>query len=215
MMVTFPIFLKEYIFIGMLIAYLLGSIPFGVLVSRRFTHIDIRQHGSHNTGAINVMRVAGYFAGILTLIADTLKGAFPVALYLFYISKKVTSTSFDPILISLLIALCATAGHMFPLYSCLRKGGKGVATTFGGLSIISPVATGCALCIYLLVFWLFKKASLSSLIASVSLLFLFPFLKGIYTFPVVFILVILIFIRHRTNILRLFSDTEPNFKRQI
>ena len=212
--------LWAFTFFGMLIAYLLGSIPFGVLFSKWFKKKDLRQLGSHNIGTANAVRVAGYKVGLLTLVADILKGAIPVWLYSVYTAMTEAQIHIGAHLFLVhdigvfLIALSAILGHMFPVYFLFRGGGKGVATAFGSLAVISPLSIFYALFIYVTVFFSFKKASLASLSAVVSLLISFSILVGCFSFPFILLAVLLIFIRHRSNIVRLFLRIEKPFKRE-
>ena len=118
----------ELIFIGLLIlAYLFGSIPWGVILTRIFTPEDIRHKGSGNIGATNVTREVGVMPGILTLIGDILKGLLPVYLTLVIFD---TADRVGDIYVSA-VALAALLGHLYPVYLKFRGGGKGVATAAG------------------------------------------------------------------------------------
>ncbi|MBW1822582.1 MAG: glycerol-3-phosphate acyltransferase [Deltaproteobacteria bacterium] len=103
-------------------AYLMGSIPFGLVFTRTFTSVDIRQEGSKNIGATNVRRIAGTSIGLLTLAADVLKGVIPVflAMSMSYSSHLVYE------MFTCLTALCAFSGHLYPVYMKFKNGGKGV-----------------------------------------------------------------------------------------
>jgi len=116
-------------------AYLLGSIPSGILIARRFAAVDIRKEGSGNIGATNVMRLAGVLPGLLTLAADMLKGALPVIL------AQILTPAAEPncALYVSAVALAAVCGHMFPFHSGFR-GGKGVATWRPGSAAGYPSA---------------------------------------------------------------------------
>ncbi|MBS1242368.1 MAG: glycerol-3-phosphate acyltransferase [Nitrospirae bacterium] len=181
-------------------AYLVGAIPFGLLFGKALGGVDVRAVGSGNIGATNVLRVAGKKAAILTLVADCLKGLFPVLL---------AARLFSSELISVLSGVAAILGHNFPVY--LRfKGGKGVATSFGVVLAVAP-GTGLVCLIAwaaTAVFW--KYSSLSALIAFT----LYP----IVTFAVhgeskpqgflsLFVFG-MIYYRHRENIKRLIAGTE-------
>ena len=126
----------QYATVGLVIfAYLFGSIPFGLVLTRLFTSVDIRREGSGNIGATNVRRLAGTPLGILTLAGDVSKGALPV-----YLSQMVTASTIIPqeVYVSI-VALAAFLGHLYPLYLKLKSGGKGVATAAGGLAAILGV----------------------------------------------------------------------------
>ena len=116
-------------------AYFLGSIPFGLVLTRLFTSIDIRKTGSGNIGATNVRRMAGNLLGVLTLIGDVLKGALPVFLATALVRGEAGNI---PEMIIAFVATGAFIGHLFPVYLKFKTGGKGVATAFGCFLVISP-----------------------------------------------------------------------------
>jgi glycerol-3-phosphate acyltransferase PlsY len=128
---------SELLFGGLLLlAYLLGSIPWGLFLTRIFSGHDIRLKGSRNIGATNVMREAGALPGLLTLTGDFLKGAIPV--YLALLAFGSANGSADIFLAG--VALAAFLGHLYPLYLKFRDGGKGVATAAGCFAVVSPAA---------------------------------------------------------------------------
>jgi glycerol-3-phosphate acyltransferase PlsY len=188
-------------------AYLLGSIPWGLVLTRMFTSIDIRRQGSGNIGATNVRRLAGPVLGALTLVGDALKGAIPVwlALTLTGPGGDVRSESYIAV-----VAFCAFAGHLYPVYLKFKDGGKGVATAAGCFFIISPAAGIIVILVFIMfVCWL-DRISAGSLAAAAVL----PIAvweashSGIFTVCAVAI-TIFIYIRHKDNIKRLLSGTEP------
>jgi acyl phosphate:glycerol-3-phosphate acyltransferase len=186
-------------------AYLMGSIPWGVIVTRLFTSINIRESGSKNIGAHNVYRLAGAKLALATLIGDILKGAIPVFIALSWM-KPVQSWHGD--LWLCLAALCAFSGHLFPVFLGF-KGGKGVATAAGGVLILSPMAFLVCLLIYVLVLCASGYSSAASLAAALLL----PFVSWMASdsIPITLCTAIMataIFIRHGGNILRLFQGTE-------
>ena len=187
-------------------AYLLGSIPWGLVLTRLFTSVDIRELGSKNIGATNVKRVAGSTLGILTLAGDILKGAFPVWLGLTIFSPNTLS---GQIYVSL-VALAAFFGHLFPIYTKFRNGGKGVATAGGCFAVISPWAFAVAILVFIMFVCWFDRVSAASLAASATL----PIAvwktsgSGVMTGCAV-IITLLIFFRHTDNIKRLVAGTEP------
>ncbi len=193
-----------------LLAYLLGSIPWGLVLTRRFSTIDIRKEGSGNIGATNVRRLAGTPLGMLTLAGDLLKGAVPV-----YLAGRVIGL--DPVFHQVLIsatAVAAFSGHLFPLYLGMRGGGKGVATAFGCFSIISPLATALALLFFLLIVWLSRRVSAGSLAAAVILVPAVWWCQRSWIYGVSALLVTtLIFIRHKDNLRRLLAGSEPSIGR--
>ena len=184
----------DYLF-AIIFSYLLGSIPFGLILTKLFLKKDIRNIGSGNIGATNVLRSGNKLIGYLTLFLDILKAIIPV----FYIKFNYP----DLIYIS---SLSVFLGHVFPIWLKF-KGGKGVATYVGILFSINLIL-GFIFCIsWLLVFLLSKYSSLSSLVASLSVpLFLF-FTNGeqIIFFIILFVL---IFYTHRENIKRLKNKEE-------
>jgi acyl phosphate:glycerol-3-phosphate acyltransferase len=181
-------------------SYLVGAIPFGLLFGKTLGGVDVRAVGSGNIGATNVLRAAGKKAAILTLVADCLKGLFPVLLAAMLFSDE---------RLSVLSGIAAILGHTYPVYLKF-KGGKGVATSFGVVLAVAPV-TGL-LCLLTwaaaTVFW--KYSSLSALMAFT----LYP----IVTFaihgdskPQGFLSLFvfgMIYYRHRENIKRLIAGTE-------
>ena len=193
-------------YFGLLVfAYMLGSIPFGLVFTRIFTSVDIRQEGSGNIGATNVRRIAGTSVGLLTLVSDVLKGVIPV----FIATKMPYPSHLVYEIIICLTALCAFSGHLYPVYMKFKNGGKGVATALGCFLVLSPVACLAALLAFLLVALSSNHASAGSLSAAVVI----PVAVWIKTnSPVVTICaaVISIFIayRHKDNIKRLMAGTE-------
>ncbi|BED88336.1 glycerol-3-phosphate acyltransferase [Pseudoalteromonas sp. MM1] len=180
------------------LAYLLGSISSAILVSRLFKLPDPRSSGSNNPGATNVYRLGGAFPACLVLAFDILKGTIPVwgAYFL----------DLAPLALGL-IAVAACLGHMYPLFFSF-KGGKAVATAFGSLLPIGLSLAGLLISTWIIVVAVTRFSSLGALVA-VSLAPLYTWLiKPLYTLPVTFITVLIIF-RHRTNIIRLFKGEEP------
>ena len=193
----------------LILAYLLGSIPFGLVLTRLFTAADIRRQGSGNIGATNVARVAGPGLGIGTLSADMLKGLLPVLLVLAIQPGADSSVE----LLSAGVALAAVIGHMFPVYSRFKGGGKGVATTAGAFLAISVWAILISFVVFGLVAAFSRRVSAASLSAVVVL----PPALWVTTGSTVFLLsgvvtAALIIFRHRDNISRLMAGTEPRFR---
>lgn len=190
-------------------AYLFGSIPFGLVLTRLFTSFDIRREGSGNIGATNVRRLAGTPLGILTLAGDVLKGALPV-----YLAQMVTAAPIIPqeIYISI-VALAAFFGHLYPLYMKLKNGGKGVATAAGGLAVISPAAVLIALAAFLLAAGWSNRVSAGSLTAAAALPPAVWWATRVPVFAVcALIMALWIYVRHRNNIKRLLNGTEPGIR---
>ena len=193
-------------FLGLLVfAYFLGSIPFGLVLTRIFTSVDIRQEGSGNIGATNVRRVAGTSMGLFTLAGDVLKGVVPVC-----VAMAMTYPSHLAYEIFIcLTALCAFLGHLYPIYMKFKNGGKGVATALGCFLVISPVACLAALLTFLVVALSSNHVSAGSLLAAAVL----PVAVWIKTnSPVITtcaaVLSIFMVYRHKANIKRLLNGTE-------
>ena len=189
-----------------LVAYLLGAIPFGLLVVKALGGPDIREIGSGNIGAANVIRNAGTFAGILTLLLDAGKGYLAAWLAAHFTSGNIRWM--------LLAAVCAVVGHMFPIWLGF-KGGKGVATSLGVFLPICWQAVAAAIVLWLLVVIFWRYSSLGSISAAVAMP-LFVYLlyapgqapTQVVTFGTVLIAV-LVLVKHRPNIARLVAGEEP------
>jgi glycerol-3-phosphate acyltransferase PlsY len=180
-------------------AYLLGGVPFGILVARLGGGVDLRRAGSGNIGATNVLRTVGKGAAALTLLGDIGKGALAVSL------GRWTGASAE-LLAGL--ALAAVLGHLFPVFAGFR-GGKGVATMLGVVLAAMPAVGGLLLLIWLAAAWAFRYSSLAALIAVGALPPLALALDG--RLPLVGlggILALLLFWRHRDNLRRLWRGTE-------
>jgi glycerol-3-phosphate acyltransferase PlsY len=189
-----------------ILAYLLGSVPWGLVLTRMFTTVDIRRQGSGNIGATNVRRLAGTPLGLLTLAGDLLKGAGPV-----YLAGNVTGL--DPIQQAFFVsvaALAAFAGHLFPLYLKLKGGGKGVATAAGCFLVISPMSVLAALIAFLLVLGWSGRVSAGSLSAAAVLPAAVWWRLGSPVYcGCAALMAVLIVLRHRDNIRRLLNGSEP------
>lgn len=156
--------MKELLLI--LIAYLIGSIPTALIVSKRFFGIDIRDYGSGNMGATNTFRVLGSRYGTMVMVFDMMKGVAAVSLYNFlpyYFHNELERTNF-----MIGLGLAAVAGHILPVFAGFR-GGKGVATLFGMLLAVQPVIAISCIGVFLLVLFLTRYVSLSSILAALSL----------------------------------------------
>ncbi|GAA0562442.1 MAG TPA: glycerol-3-phosphate 1-O-acyltransferase PlsY [Rheinheimera sp.] len=183
--------------IMMLAAYLCGSISSAVLVSKLFRLPDPRLHGSGNPGATNVLRLGGKVPAVLVLVFDILKGTIPV--WGSYFLK------IEPLYLGL-IAICACVGHIFPLFFGF-KGGKAVATAFGAMMPIGLDLAGLLIGSWLVIVALSGYSSLAAIL-TVSLAPVFTwFIKPLYTIPVS-MLSVLIILRHRENIVRLWQGKE-------
>lgn len=187
-------------FLLFLAAYLIGSIPTGVIVARLYGGKDITKEGSGNIGATNVGRVIGKKAGIITLACDCLKGVIPLVIAMIIMGRI-------PWLISA-VALCAFLGHLYPVFNRFR-GGKGVATALGVFLVISPMATLFAAMSFGLVLFLWRYVSLGSITAAA----LMPALMGIFASSKSYIVLAvivggLVIYRHMGNIRRLAQGCE-------
>jgi len=187
-------------------AYVLGSIPFGLLVGKWWAKIDVRKYGSGNIGMTNVLRTAGYVPALLTLIGDVGKGALAVLL-----AQRSVGNAF----FSLLAGVLAVAGHNWPLFLGF-KGGKGVATIAGVLLVSRPAAALILFIIWVLMLLVFRYISLSSITCAVCLPFIL-FVTGASWIEVglgVLLGAVTVF-RHRSNIERLRRGTEFRFGERV
>lgn len=209
----------------MILSYFLGSIPSGLVIGKVFKKIDIREHGSKNTGATNAIRVLGIKYGIFAFLFDATKGGLVILLvHLLYLSSGDNSlflVSQYNISIYSIYGAAAVLGHVFPIYINF-KGGKAVATSLGMIMAIEPWLAVIVVAIFFLVFILTKYVSLSSITAaSVTIIFFFSriFIPGsiyneqtrIMDAVIVVMLATLIFIRHKANYKRLQMGTEHRF----
>ena len=156
--------MKELLLI--FIAYLLGSIPTALIISKKFFGIDIRDYGSGNMGATNTFRVLGSKYGTIVMIADILKGMAAVALFNFlpfYIHNELHRTN-----LMIGLGLAAVLGHVFPIFANF-KGGKGVATLFGMILAVQPLVALACVGVFLFVLYLTRYVSLSSMFGAVML----------------------------------------------
>jgi glycerol-3-phosphate acyltransferase PlsY len=191
-----------------LLAYLLGSIPWGLILTRRVASVDIRRGGSGNIGATNVARVAGPVLGLVTLGMDFVKGWAPVAMAG---HLKLMEAVIEPY--GVILVLLAVLGHLFPIYTRLRGGGKGVATAAGGFFALAPLAVLIALGWFGLVFALTRRVSAGSLAAAAALPIAVFGVSGSAVYCAGAAMVALfIFMRHTGNLRRLWAGTEPRFR---
>jgi glycerol-3-phosphate acyltransferase PlsY len=192
-----------YFVLLVIFSYLLGSIPFAILVTKLLGGVDPRSVGSGNIGATNVSRTSGKFAGVLTLFLDALKGAVPtlLALHIF---------SFDIMMVSV-VGFAAFFGHLYPVY--LRfKGGKGVATATGVMLVLSPVPLLLSMLVIILLIALTKYVSLGSIAASVMFPIFVWFFEGDMVLTILAAAIgIFIIIKHIPNIRRLLKGTEEEY----
>ena len=182
------------------VSYLMGSIPFGLILTKVFLKKDIREIGSGNIGATNVLRTGNKLIGYLTLILDVLKAVIPVLYIKFNFPELVYISS-----------LSAFIGHVFPIWLKF-KGGKGVATYVGilfSLNIVFGLVFGVC---WLIIFFISKYSSLASLIGSLSIPVYILILEGLENVFFYVIMFILIFFTHRENIKRLKNKEETKTK---
>jgi glycerol-3-phosphate acyltransferase PlsY len=187
-----------------LAAYVLGSIPAGLVISHLFHGIDVRQQGSGNIGTANVLRVAGRRAAVLTLLFDAAKGFLPV-----FAGRALGL----PLWALLLTGAAAVVGHNWSLF-LHGRGGKGIATSLGVFAALAPLAVALAVGVYVAVLLLSRYASLASLVMMLALplwLMLLGFHPAYWLFAAA--LALLAINRHRANIRRLLSGTELKISR--
>ncbi|MBY5035383.1 glycerol-3-phosphate 1-O-acyltransferase PlsY [Streptococcus gallolyticus] len=197
--------MKTILFI--LIAYLLGSIPTGLWIGKRFFNVNLREHGSGNTGTTNTFRILGKKAGTITLLVDMLKGTLAVLLPIWFGGS---------LLSPLIIGFFAILGHTFPIFAHFR-GGKAVATSAGVLLGFAPLFLLYLAVIFVVTLYLFSMISLSSvtcaLVAVLSLLIFpaFHFILNEYDLlfsALIFLIATVIILRHQDNIKRILHRTE-------
>jgi acyl phosphate:glycerol-3-phosphate acyltransferase len=180
-------------------AYLVGSVPFALLLSRRWGARDLRRIGSGNLGAANVLRASGVTAGVLVAMLDILKGAVSVML-----AQRLSGDTAG----SAAAGVAAIVGHVYPVWLRFR-GGKGVATACGVFSVLTPLAVPPALAIFIATVWVTKYISLGSVMASIAL----PVIAYVSAAPPSIVAAsctasALIVLRHRTNLWRVRAGTE-------
>ena len=191
-----------------LAAYLLGSIPFGLLLAKLFGGGDVRKAGSGNIGATNVARVVGPLAGILTLAFDTAKGAAAV-----WLAGRFTNESATWMMIAGFVVLL---GHCFPVWLKF-KGGKGVATALGVFLALCPLAAVSALLLFVICVAYWRYVSLGSVAAAAAMPLLIYFLWAPHHAPPIIIdvgtlaIALLVIYKHDGNLQRLVEGTEPRF----
>ena len=190
------------------LAYLLGSIPFGLLLAKLFGAADVRTTGSGNIGATNVARVAGPLPGILTLLLDASKGWLVV-----WLATRITQAD-AAVMVS--CGFFALVGHCFPIWLRFR-GGKGVATAAGIFAALCPEALLAALILFVVVVWFWRFVSLGSLAAAASIPLLVYLLWAPHFAPPPIVdigtiaIAALVIYQHRGNIGRLAQGEEPKF----
>lgn len=198
--------MKEFLLIFS--AYLIGSIPTALIISRSVFGIDIRDFGSGNMGATNTFRVLGPKYGTIVLVLDVIKGILATGLYVllpYYFSNELYRTNF-----MIGLGLACVIGHVFPLFAQFR-GGKGVATLLGMMIAIQPLVAGCCAAVFMLVLFLTRYVSLSSILAAamlpISVLWIWNEDEILYR---VFALLVagMVIVTHQKNISRLIKGVE-------
>lgn len=188
----------------LLLSYLLGSIPFGFILTHYYAGKNILKTGSGNIGSTNVRRIAGNKIAIITQILDMLKGLIPVAVYFYFLEDEILISKFYVYC----IALASIIGHDFSIFLKF-KGGKGVNTTLGASLLLAPISVFISVAIYFIVKWQFKYVSLGSIILGITLPLTEFIIHGLSSaFYYLLICTFLIIILHRNNINRLLNNRE-------
>lgn len=185
----------------LILAYLFGSIPSGLIAGKLLRGIDIREHGSGNLGATNTFRILGKKAGLIVTLADIFKGTIATALPALFGSE----------LHPLIAGVAAVIGHMFPVFARF-KGGKAVATSGGVLLFYTTPMFFVIFLVFMASLYVTKYVSLSSMVAAVGALVYALILGDPPLIIVILILAIFVFYRHRANIVRIKNGTEPKIK---
>ena len=201
--------------IAVLLAYAIGSIPFGFLIARFVRGIDIRQHGSGNIGATNVGRVLGPRWGILALVLDFIKALLPTCL----LPQLLVGIPAWNNHVAIACGVAAIVGHMYPCWLWLR-GGKGVASALGVVAYLAPVSTAIAFGVFVVTVLAWRIISVSSMSAALAFAMAHILLNRDHLWTdsgwslTVFSLAIplLIIARHRSNLVRLWKGEEPTFQ---
>lgn len=186
------------------LSYLLGSIPSGLIIGKLFYKTDIREHGSGNLGGTNTFRTLGVKAGMVVTIMDILKGTLAAALPFIFGAE----------LHPLIAGMIAVIGHMYPVFAGFR-GGKAVATSGGVLLFYEPLMFVTILVFFFICLYITKYVSLSSILVGVAAVLYAVVFKDVKDIPLIIIVSILaffVFYRHRANIKRILDKTEPKIK---
>ncbi|WP_066193603.1 MULTISPECIES: glycerol-3-phosphate 1-O-acyltransferase PlsY [Gracilibacillus] len=187
----------EYI-IFILLAYLLGSIPTGLIIGKVGYQKDIREHGSGNLGATNTFRVLGLKAGIIVIVVDILKGTLAATLPILFHAD----------VYPLAIGVFAVIGHMFPLFARF-KGGKAVATSAGVILGVNPLVFVIMIASFLVILYVTKYVSLSSMLTGIITIIVTLVQQDIGLMVVTSLLTAVVIYRHKANIRRIIDKTEP------
>ncbi|MGZ9486228.1 glycerol-3-phosphate 1-O-acyltransferase PlsY [Staphylococcus epidermidis] len=198
------------IIVMLILSYLIGAFPSGLIIGKLFFKKDIRQYGSGNTGATNSFRVLGRPAGFIVTSLDIFKGFITVFFPLWFPvhADGVISTFFTN---GLIVGLFAILGHVYPIYLKFN-GGKAVATSAGVVLGVNPILLLILAIIFFSVLKIFKYVSLSSIIAAISCVIGSIIIHDYILLAVSGIVSIILIIRHKSNIVRIFKGEEPKIK---
>lgn len=188
----------EYI-LFIILAYLLGSTPTGLIVGKVGYKKDIREHGSGNLGATNTFRVLGIKAGIIVTLVDILKGTLAALLPVLFQAESV---------LPLLVGVFAVIGHTYPIFAKF-KGGKAVATSAGVILGVNPLVFVIMICSFLVLLYITKYVSLSSMLTGIITVIVTIVQQDLGLTIVTALLTLFVIYRHRTNIKRIINKTEP------
>ncbi len=197
-----------YAGIAMVLSYLCGSIPTSVWWGKAFFGVDVREHGSRNAGATNTFRVLGAKAGVPVLLIDVLKGFAPVRMLAFWSGLENGSADFTWLRVAMVLA--TVGGHLYPIFAGFR-GGKGVATSLGGVLAVHPGSALVCLAVFALVYGFTKYVSLGSLSAALAFPLAIEFIWREHNDVMLgfaIVLCVVVFWTHRTNIKRLLKGEE-------
>lgn len=198
--------MKELLLI--ILAYLIGSVPTALIISKKFFGIDIREYGSGNMGATNAFRILGPKYGIIIMVLDILKGLIAVGLFYFlpyYLTNELERTNF-----MMGLGLAAVLGHIFPVFANF-KGGKGVATLLGMLIAVQPVVAVCCAGVFFVVLFITRYVSLSSILGAIMLPIsvIWIWNEHEWSYRIFALLVaFMVIITHQKNIVRLLNGVE-------
>ncbi len=203
---TYKKLMKELLLI--ILAYLIGSVPTALIISKKFFGIDIREYGSGNMGATNAFRILGPKYGIIIMVLDILKGLIAVGLFYFlpyYLTNELERTNF-----MMGLGLAAVLGHIFPVFANF-KGGKGVATLLGMLIAVQPVVAVCCAGVFFVVLFITRYVSLSSILGAIMLPISVIWIWNEHELSYrIFALLVafMVIITHQKNIVRLLNGVE-------
>lgn len=198
--------MKELLLI--VLAYLIGSIPTALIISKKFFDVDIRDYGSGNMGATNTFRVLGVKYGTVVMIFDIFKGMCAVGLYIFL--PHYIHNDWDKTNLMVGLGLAAVLGHVFPVFAQF-KGGKGVATLFGMILAVQPVIALSCVTVFLLVLFFTRYVSLSSILAGIALpiCVLWIWNDDVIIYRIFAVLVAaLVVLTHQKNIIKILQGSE-------